>query len=108
MEMLIAVGFFGLISAIVYFVLAPKAPVADDAIQQRLENIGLQPLNHAVPFDCTRTMKSRCGNASPISFLVTKSCRIASTTLAGSYIRQVIVVTARCGSTGGYGFSFAF
>ena len=42
MEMLIVIGFFGLISAIVYFVLAPKAPVADDAIQQRLESIGLQ------------------------------------------------------------------
>src|SRR5258706_3473148 len=42
MEMLIAIGFFGLISAIVYFVLAPKASVSEDAIQQRLENIGLQ------------------------------------------------------------------
>jgi len=42
MEMLIAIGIFGLISAVVYFVLAAKAPVADDAIQQRLENIGLQ------------------------------------------------------------------
>src|SRR5258706_13231504 len=42
MEMLIAIGFFGLISTIVYFVLASKAPVSDDAIQQRLDNIGLQ------------------------------------------------------------------
>jgi tight adherence protein C len=42
MELLIAVGFFGLISALVYFVLASKAPVADEAIQRRLQNIGLQ------------------------------------------------------------------
>jgi tight adherence protein C len=42
MELLIAVGFFGLVSAIVYFVVASKAPVAEDAIQQRLENIGIQ------------------------------------------------------------------
>ena len=42
MELLIAVGFFGLISAVLYFVLAPRGPVADDAIQRRLENIGLQ------------------------------------------------------------------
>jgi tight adherence protein C len=42
MELLIAVGFFGLVSAIVYFVVASKAPVADDAIQRRLENIGIQ------------------------------------------------------------------
>jgi tight adherence protein C len=42
MELLIAVGFFGLVSAIVYFVVASKAPIAEDAIQQRLENIGIQ------------------------------------------------------------------
>ena len=42
MEVLIAVGIFGLISAVVYFVLASRAPVADDAIQRRLENIGIQ------------------------------------------------------------------
>jgi tight adherence protein C len=41
MELLIAVGFFGLVSAILYFVLAPRGPVADDAIQRRLENIGV-------------------------------------------------------------------
>ena len=41
MELLIAVGFFGLISAIVYFVMASRAPIAEDAIQRRLENIGL-------------------------------------------------------------------
>jgi len=39
MELLIAVGFFGLISALVYFVLASKAPIADEAIQRRLQNI---------------------------------------------------------------------
>lgn len=42
MALLIAIGFFGLISAIVYFLLAARAPVSDDAIQRRLENIGLQ------------------------------------------------------------------
>jgi tight adherence protein C len=42
MELLIAIGFFGLISAIVYYVLAARAPVTDDTIQRRLENIGLQ------------------------------------------------------------------
>ena len=42
MELLIAVGFFGLISALVYFVLASKAPIADEAIQRRLQNIGFQ------------------------------------------------------------------
>jgi len=42
MELLIAVGFFGLVSAVVYFVMASRAPVADDAIQRRLQNIGMQ------------------------------------------------------------------
>ncbi len=42
MVLLIAVGFFGLISAIVYFVLASRAPVQEDAIQRRLESIGSQ------------------------------------------------------------------
>lgn len=42
MELLIALGFFGLISAIVYYVLASRAPITDDTIQRRLENIGLQ------------------------------------------------------------------
>jgi tight adherence protein C len=41
-ELLIAVGFFGLVSAIVYFVMASRAPVADDAIQRRLQSIGMQ------------------------------------------------------------------
>ena len=42
MELLIAVGFFGVVSAIVYFVLAARAPVGDEAIQRRLQNIGIQ------------------------------------------------------------------
>jgi len=42
MELLIAVGFFGLVSAIVYFIMASRAPVADDAIQRRLQSIGMQ------------------------------------------------------------------
>jgi len=42
MELLIAVGFFGLVSALAYFILASKAPVADEAIQQRLQNIGIR------------------------------------------------------------------
>jgi tight adherence protein C len=41
-ELLIAVGFFGLVSAIVYFIMASRAPVADDAIQRRLQSIGMQ------------------------------------------------------------------
>ena len=47
MELLIAVGFFGLITALVYFVIAAKAPVSDDAIQRRLESIGLQTESRA-------------------------------------------------------------
>ena len=42
MELLIAVGFFGLVTALVYLIVASKEPVADDAIQRRLENIGLR------------------------------------------------------------------
>jgi tight adherence protein C len=42
MELLIAIGFFGVISAIVYSVLAARAPVSDDTIQRRLESIGVQ------------------------------------------------------------------
>jgi tight adherence protein C len=43
MELLIAVGFFGLVSAVVYFLVASKAPVGEEAIQRRLENIGIPP-----------------------------------------------------------------
>ncbi|HXG50518.1 MAG TPA: type II secretion system F family protein [candidate division Zixibacteria bacterium] len=39
MEVLIALGVFGFIAAIVYLTLASRAPVADEIIQQRLENI---------------------------------------------------------------------
>jgi tight adherence protein C len=42
MELLIAIGVFGLISAVVYYVLSARAPVGDDAIQRRLESIGMQ------------------------------------------------------------------
>jgi hypothetical protein len=42
MVLLIAIGFFGLVSAILYFLLTARAPVSDNAIQRRLENIGLQ------------------------------------------------------------------
>ncbi|HMF47877.1 MAG TPA: type II secretion system F family protein [Candidatus Saccharimonadales bacterium] len=42
MELIIAVGFFGVISGLVYFVLASRSPVADEAIQRRLESIGVQ------------------------------------------------------------------
>jgi tight adherence protein C len=42
MELLIAVGFFGLVSAVVYFLVASRAPVSEEAIQRRLENIGIQ------------------------------------------------------------------
>jgi tight adherence protein C len=47
MELLIAVGFFGLVSGIVYFVVASRAPVADDVIQQRLQNISVQSQDRA-------------------------------------------------------------
>jgi len=49
MELLIAVGFFGLVSAIVYFVVASRAPITEDAIQQRLQNIGLQTAEGRAP-----------------------------------------------------------
>ena len=55
MELLIAVGFFGLISALVYFVVASRAPVADDAIQRRLESIGLQTESRAQVSGFTKT-----------------------------------------------------
>jgi tight adherence protein C len=42
MELLIAVGFFGLVTALVYFLVASKAPVTEDTIQRRLENIGVR------------------------------------------------------------------
>lgn len=42
MELLIAVGVFGLIAGLIYFFVASKAPVTEDAIQRRLENIAVQ------------------------------------------------------------------
>src|SRR3990172_1960491 len=43
MELLIAVGLFGMILGIVYFTLASRTPIAEDAIQRRLDTIALQP-----------------------------------------------------------------
>lgn len=42
MELLIAVGFFGLVSAVIYFVVASRTPISEEAIQRRLESIGVQ------------------------------------------------------------------
>lgn len=42
MELLIAVGFFGLISGVVYFIVASRSPVSDEVIQQRLESINVR------------------------------------------------------------------
>jgi tight adherence protein C len=42
MELIIAVGFFGLIAGLVYFIVASRAPVADETIQRRLDSIGIQ------------------------------------------------------------------
>lgn len=42
MELLIAVGFFGLIAGLIYYFVASRAPVTEDAIQRRLENIAIQ------------------------------------------------------------------
>ena len=39
METLIAIAVFGVVGAIMYLVLAPRAPVAEDMIQRRLETI---------------------------------------------------------------------
>ena len=42
MELIVAVGFFGLIAGLVYFVVASRAPVAEETIQRRLDTIGVQ------------------------------------------------------------------
>src|ERR687898_495430 len=39
METLIAIAVFGVVGAIMYVVLAPRAPIAEDVIQRRLETI---------------------------------------------------------------------
>jgi tight adherence protein C len=40
MEILITLGIFGLVSGIIYFIFASRAPIAEEAIQRRLEAIG--------------------------------------------------------------------
>jgi len=47
MELIIAVGVFGLISGVVYFVVASRAPVSDEVIQRRLENINVSAASSA-------------------------------------------------------------
>lgn len=42
MELLIALGVFGLVAGVIYFLIAAREPIADEIIQQRLENIGAQ------------------------------------------------------------------
>src|SRR4029453_1429055 len=43
MEVLIAVGIFVLVFGVLYFTLASRAPVTEEAIQRRLDNIAAQP-----------------------------------------------------------------
>src|SRR5262245_49751384 len=43
MEVLIAVGIFALVFGVLYFALASRAPVAEEAIQRRLDSITNQP-----------------------------------------------------------------
>jgi tight adherence protein C len=40
MEILVTVGVFGLVCGLIYFIFASRAPVADEAIQRRLADIG--------------------------------------------------------------------
>jgi tight adherence protein C len=42
MELLIAIGSFGVVSGLLYYVLASRSPVSEEAIQRRLENISVQ------------------------------------------------------------------
>ncbi len=42
MELLIAIGFFGLVSGLAYFFIASRTPISEEAIQRRLESIGVQ------------------------------------------------------------------
>ena len=78
MELLIAVGVFGLISGVVYFIVASRAPVSDEVIQRRLENINVKAesshqfrLHEA---DETYDLGVRL----PIFSWATRSCRSAS------------------------------
>ena len=48
METLIAIAVFGVVGAIMYVVLAPRAPIAEDMIQRRLETIS-GPRTSAAP-----------------------------------------------------------
>ena len=43
MEILIAAGIFALVFGVLYFTLASRVPVVEEAIQRRLENIAAQP-----------------------------------------------------------------
>src|SRR3989304_10427123 len=43
MELLIAVGLFGMIFGIAYFTLASRPPIAEDAVPRPLDTIALQP-----------------------------------------------------------------
>ena len=60
MELLIAVGVFGLISGVVYFVVASRAPVSDEVIQRRLENINVKAESR-ISFVCMKPMRLRLG-----------------------------------------------
>jgi tight adherence protein C len=42
MEILIAIGVFGVVTGVIYFLVASRTPVGDEVIQRRLENIGAQ------------------------------------------------------------------
>lgn len=42
MEFIIALGIFGLVAGFLYYVLAARVPISDDAIQRRLENLSVQ------------------------------------------------------------------
>src|ERR1051325_5566662 len=42
MELLIALGIFGLVAGFLYYLLAARVPVADEAIQRRLETLSVQ------------------------------------------------------------------
>ena len=42
MELIIALGIFGLVAGFLYYVLAARVPISDEAIQRRLETISVQ------------------------------------------------------------------
>jgi tight adherence protein C len=43
MELLIAVGLFGLVFGVIYFAMASRSPISEEAIQRRLDTIAVQP-----------------------------------------------------------------